>query len=163
MTKMGCFIETLTKARKQIAPVCAAWAITANRPLRADFERLVNDFRSHLAAAGKPEGLLLAMHGGQAAEGADDAEGRRWSGGDRNTTWNAHTAVWDTSRPRSSASGPLRRPDPCYRRCSGGQGSAMNSLRSALTALRAVRTRLRRRRRGSPKCYVDPEFLGYDW
>ena len=75
MTEMGGFIEVLTKARKQIAPVCAAWAITANRLLRADFERLVNDFRSHLAAAGKPEGLLLAMHGAQTAEGADDVEG----------------------------------------------------------------------------------------
>ncbi len=75
MTEMGGFIETLTKARKQIAPVCAAWAITANRLLRDDFERLVNDFCSHLAAAGKPEGLLLAMHGAQTAEGADDVEG----------------------------------------------------------------------------------------
>jgi microcystin degradation protein MlrC len=75
MTEMGGFIEILTKARIQIAPVCAAWAITANRLLRADFERLVNDFRSHLAAAGKPEGLLLAMHGAQTAEGADDVEG----------------------------------------------------------------------------------------
>ena len=44
MTEMGGFIEILTKARKQIAPVCAAWAITANRLLRADFERLVNEF-----------------------------------------------------------------------------------------------------------------------
>src|SRR5438034_194148 len=75
MTEMGGFVEVLTKARKQIAPVCAAWAITANRLLRADFERLVNDFRSHLAVAGKPEGLLLAMHGAQTAESADDVEG----------------------------------------------------------------------------------------
>lgn len=75
MTEMGGFIEVLTKGRRPIAPVCAAWAITANRLLRADFERLVNDFRSHLAAAGKPEGLLLAMHGAQTAEGVDDVEG----------------------------------------------------------------------------------------
>ena len=75
MTEMGGFIEILTKARKQIAPVCAAWAITANRLLRPDFERLVNDFRSHLAAVGQVEGLLLAMHGAQTAEGADDVEG----------------------------------------------------------------------------------------
>ena len=74
MTEMGGFIDIVTKARKKIDPVCAAWAITANRLLRADFERLVNDFRSHLAAV-KPEGLLLAMHGAQAAEGADDVEG----------------------------------------------------------------------------------------
>src|SRR5439155_24170110 len=75
MTEMGGFIEALTKARKQIAAVCAAWAITANRHLRAEFERLVNDFRSHLAAAGKPEGLLLAMHGAQTAACSDDVEG----------------------------------------------------------------------------------------
>ena len=75
MTEMGGFIEILTKARKQIAPVCAAWAITANRMLRPDFERLVDEFSSHLAATGKPEGLLLAMHGAQTAEGADDVEG----------------------------------------------------------------------------------------
>jgi microcystin degradation protein MlrC len=75
MTEMGGFIETLTKARKQIAPVCAAWAITANRLLRADFKRLTDEFAANLAAAGKPEGLLLAMHGAQTAEGADDVEG----------------------------------------------------------------------------------------
>ena len=75
MTEMGGFIEILTKARKQIAPVCAAWAITANRLLRADFERLVDEFSMHLAATGEPEGLLLAMHGAQTAEGTDDVEG----------------------------------------------------------------------------------------
>ncbi len=75
MTEMGGFIDILTKSRKPIAPVCAAWAITANRLLRADFERLVTDFRTHLTAAGKLEGLLLAMHGAQTAEGADDVEG----------------------------------------------------------------------------------------
>src|ERR1700733_13935508 len=75
MTEMGGFIEALTKARKQIAPVCAAWAITANRLLREDFKRLVDEFATHLAASGKPEGLLLAMHGAQTAEGADDVEG----------------------------------------------------------------------------------------
>ena len=74
MTEMGGFIDIVTKARKQIVPVCAAWAITANRLLRADFERLVNDFRA-TSTAGKAEGLLLAMHGAQTAEGADDVEG----------------------------------------------------------------------------------------
>src|SRR5580658_8187969 len=34
----------------------------------------------------------------------------------------------------------------------------MNSLRSALTALRAVRGVLRWRRRGSLKCYFEPSF-----
>jgi microcystin degradation protein MlrC len=75
LTEMGGFIDILTKARKPIAPVCAAWAITANRLLRADFERLVDDFRASLTAAGKVEALLLAMHGAQTAEGVDDVEG----------------------------------------------------------------------------------------
>ena len=75
MTEMGGFIEILTKARKQIAPVCTAWAITANRLLRPDFDRLTGEFAANLAAVGKPEGLLLAMHGAQTAEGADDVEG----------------------------------------------------------------------------------------
>jgi microcystin degradation protein MlrC len=75
MTEMGGFIDALTKARKPIAPVCAAWAITANRLVRADFERLVEQFVSHVTAAGKVEGLLLAMHGAQTAEGEDDVEG----------------------------------------------------------------------------------------
>jgi microcystin degradation protein MlrC len=75
MTEMGGFIEALTKARKPIAPVCAAWAITANRLVRADFERLMEEFVSHLEGVGKVEGLLLAMHGAQTAEGEDDVEG----------------------------------------------------------------------------------------
>jgi microcystin degradation protein MlrC len=76
LTEMGGFIEVLTKARQQIAPVCAAWAITANRLVRADFKRLVDEFAEQLAAAGKVDGLLLAMHGAQTAEGADDVEGQ---------------------------------------------------------------------------------------
>jgi microcystin degradation protein MlrC len=75
LTEMGGFIEALTKARKQIAPVCAAWAITANRLVRPDFIRLVDEISQQLAKAGKVEGLLLAMHGAQTAEGEDDVEG----------------------------------------------------------------------------------------
>lgn len=75
LTEMGGFISVLAKSRKQIAPVCAAWAITANRLVRADFERLSDEFASHLEAVRQPEGLLLAMHGAQTAEGEDDVEG----------------------------------------------------------------------------------------
>ena len=75
MTEMGGFLSVLAKSRKQVAPVCAAWAITANRLLRADFKRLMDEFASHLQAVHKPEGLLLAMHGAQTAEGEDDVEG----------------------------------------------------------------------------------------
>ncbi|MFN0169035.1 MAG: M81 family metallopeptidase [Bryobacteraceae bacterium] len=75
LTEMGGFIETLEKAGKRIAPVGAAWAITANRLLRDDFARLVDDLCRHLADLPKPEGLLLAMHGAQTAQGEDDVEG----------------------------------------------------------------------------------------
>ncbi len=75
LTEMGGFLDALSKARKPVAPICAAWAITANRLVRADFERLVDEFAARLAAAGKLEGLLLAMHGAQTAEGEDDVEG----------------------------------------------------------------------------------------
>ncbi|MEO7142156.1 MAG: M81 family metallopeptidase, partial [Bryobacteraceae bacterium] len=75
MTEMGGFLSVLAKSRKPVAPVCAAWAITASRLRRADFERLVEEFAAHLAAVRKPEGLLLAMHGAQTAEGTDDVEG----------------------------------------------------------------------------------------
>lgn len=74
LTEMGGFIEVLKKSRATIAPVCAAWAITANRLVRDDFERLAGEFEVHLRSA-KPDALLLAMHGAQTAEGEDDVEG----------------------------------------------------------------------------------------
>jgi microcystin degradation protein MlrC len=75
LTEMGGFIDVLTKVKKRIVPVCAAWAITAGRLVGADFARLTDEFATHLASAGKLEGLLLAMHGAQTAEGVDDVEG----------------------------------------------------------------------------------------
>ena len=74
LTEMGGFIAGLSKSRAEIAPVCAAWAITANRLLRPDFEKLVGRFEQELTAA-KPDALLLAMHGAQTAVGEDDVEG----------------------------------------------------------------------------------------
>jgi len=74
LTEMGGFISILREAGATIRPVCAAWAITANRLVRADFERLVGEFEKNLRGA-KPEALLLAMHGAQTADGEDDVEG----------------------------------------------------------------------------------------
>ena len=70
LTEMGGFLDVVPEA----IPVCAAWAITANRLVRADFLRLAGEFESHLREA-KPDALLLAMHGAQTAEGEDDVEG----------------------------------------------------------------------------------------
>lgn len=75
LTEMGGFIEVLSKARIPIAPVCAAWAITANRLLRDDFQRLSSQFEQQLQSIKRPRALLLAMHGAQTAEGVDDVEG----------------------------------------------------------------------------------------
>ena len=74
LTEMGGFIDVLRKVRCTIVPVCAAWAITANRLGRADFQRLAGEFEQNLRRA-KADALLLAMHGAQTAEGEDDVEG----------------------------------------------------------------------------------------
>lgn len=75
LTETGGFIHVLRKQRQEIAPVCAAWAITAGRLIRADFRRLLGEFGDALASIPNPEGLLLSMHGAQTAEGEDDVEG----------------------------------------------------------------------------------------
>jgi microcystin degradation protein MlrC len=74
LTEMGGFIDALSRKRHEIVPLCAAWAITANRTRRADFRRLVDEFSARLARV-LFDGLLLAMHGAQTAEGVDDVEG----------------------------------------------------------------------------------------
>ena len=75
LTEMGGFIHVLRTAGIPIEPICAAWAITANRMLRTDFRRLVSEFAETLKKAKRPEALLFAMHGAQTAEGVDDVEG----------------------------------------------------------------------------------------
>jgi microcystin degradation protein MlrC len=88
LTEMGGFLDVLARARLEVAPICAAWAITANRLVRPDFERLLQQFEANLAKA-RPDALLLAMHGAQTADGEDDVEGcvltiaRRFLGPDR--------------------------------------------------------------------------------
>ena len=76
LTEMGGFAAALEKAGAAVEPICAAWAITAGRMLRADFERLAGEFAASLRKAKKVDALLLSLHGAQTAEGVDDAEGR---------------------------------------------------------------------------------------
>jgi microcystin degradation protein MlrC len=75
LTELGGFLDVLARKRHDAVPICAAWAITANRLLKPDFDRLLAAFERHLAAAGDVDGLLLAMHGAQTAIGEDDVEG----------------------------------------------------------------------------------------
>lgn len=74
LTEMGGFIDILRKSKVEILPLCAAWAITANRLIRADFSRLIAEFEEKLRKA-NPDALLIAMHGAQTAAGEDDVEG----------------------------------------------------------------------------------------
>jgi microcystin degradation protein MlrC len=75
LTEMGGFIDVLAAAGTQIEPVCAAWAITANRLVRSDLNRLTREFLARLTAIGRPQALLFALHGAQTAESVDDTEG----------------------------------------------------------------------------------------
>ena len=74
LTEMGGFIDVLKTAGAAIAPVCAAWAITANRLDRVGYKQLVQAFERHLRRS-KADALLLAMHGAQTAVAEDDVEG----------------------------------------------------------------------------------------
>jgi microcystin degradation protein MlrC len=75
-TEMGGFLSVLDARGVKATPVCAAWAITAGRMIRRDFDRLAEEFSSALRKAKDVDGLLLSLHGAQTAEGVDDAEGR---------------------------------------------------------------------------------------
>ncbi|MBI1354673.1 MAG: hypothetical protein GC160_10025 [Acidobacteria bacterium] len=75
LTEMGGFLAALERQGVAVRPVMAAWAITAGRMLREDFDRLAGEFADRLAKGAKPEALLLSLHGAQTAEGVDDAEG----------------------------------------------------------------------------------------
>src|SRR6185503_6487162 len=72
---MGGFISVLAAAGMRIEPVCAAWAITANRLVRPDLNRLTRELLARLITIDRPQALLFAMHGAQTAESADDTEG----------------------------------------------------------------------------------------
>ena len=74
LTEMGGFLSVLEAEGIEAAPVCAAWAITANRLLKPDFQKLTQNFERELAAT-EAVGLLLGMHGAQTAVGEDDVEG----------------------------------------------------------------------------------------
>jgi len=76
LTEFGGFLDVLSgEPGVEVAPVCAAWAITANRLVAGDFARLARKFADGLKRHAGVDGLLLAMHGAQTAEGEDDVEG----------------------------------------------------------------------------------------
>jgi microcystin degradation protein MlrC len=74
-TELGGFLKALSASRHKMEPLCAGWAVTAGRMRRADYLRLSNEFRSSLSRLRRPEGLLIALHGGQTSEPAPDVAG----------------------------------------------------------------------------------------
>ena len=56
LTEMGGFLDVLDRARVEVAPICAAWAITANRLVRPDFEKLIGQLETRLRKA-KADGV----------------------------------------------------------------------------------------------------------
>ncbi len=75
LTELGGFLHGLVAAGVEPAPVGTAWANSANRLVRADYERLSGEFLARLAEGPDPDALLFALHGAQAAEGEDDVAG----------------------------------------------------------------------------------------
>ena len=74
-TELGGFLDALAEAGADALPIGCAWAITANRLRRDDFERLSGEFLDRIAAAAHADALLFSLHGAQAAEGEDDVAG----------------------------------------------------------------------------------------
>jgi microcystin degradation protein MlrC len=75
LTEMGGFLDVLSAARKRVVPLCAGWAVSSGSMLEVDFVRLHREFHKSLRAAGNLEGLLLALHGAQAATKTFDVAG----------------------------------------------------------------------------------------
>jgi microcystin degradation protein MlrC len=74
-TEAGGFIHVLRRARCEVQPICAAWAITAGPMLRSHFRKLAMRFEEELSAAGRQEAFLFALHGAQVAQDCEDVSG----------------------------------------------------------------------------------------
>ena len=61
LTEMGGFLDALTRAKAEVVPLCALWAITANRCVKADFERITAEFRQALQVVRVDGGFSAGM------------------------------------------------------------------------------------------------------
>ena len=69
------FMDALTGAGAQIAPVLGGWAVSYGRIKADDFQTLLFDLKEGIKKAGPLDGLLLALHGAWAGEGIDSCDG----------------------------------------------------------------------------------------
>ena len=68
------FLATLKKAGVEAVPLLAACALASGALTREAFETLMQELESRLAAAGRLDGVLLALHGAMCIEDEPDAE-----------------------------------------------------------------------------------------
>ena len=73
-TEIGGFLDALELPEIEIVPLFAGWAITKGRIRKGEFERMKCIAKTTARAAGRLDGMLVALHGAMCAEGADDAE-----------------------------------------------------------------------------------------
>ena len=69
------FVDALTEAGAQIAPILGGWAVSYGRIKAYDFQSLLDDLKEGIRKARPLDGLLLALHGAWAGEGIDSCDG----------------------------------------------------------------------------------------
>ncbi|MSP48080.1 MAG: M81 family peptidase [Alphaproteobacteria bacterium] len=68
-------LSVLRSSNAQVVPLIAASACASGALTKDTYETLVGELLERLKAAGKVDGVLLALHGAMAAEHEDDADG----------------------------------------------------------------------------------------
>ncbi len=74
-TEVGGFLDVLEAAASEVVPVLAAHAISGGPVRAADFGTLRDRITSGLRAAGRLDGVAIALHGAMVVEDEDDGSG----------------------------------------------------------------------------------------
>ncbi len=74
-TEVPGFLAVLKEAGAEPVPLIAAYAAASGTVTRAAFDALVGEIEERLRAAGKVDGLLLALHGALVVEDQPDGDG----------------------------------------------------------------------------------------
>jgi microcystin degradation protein MlrC len=74
-TEVPGFLAVLKEANAEPVPLLAAYAAASGTVTRAAFDALVGEMEERLRAAGKVDGLLLALHGALVVEDQPDGDG----------------------------------------------------------------------------------------
>jgi len=73
--EVGGFLDVLGPAGVEIVPMVAANAVSSGPVARAAFDHVAGAMRERLAAAGRVDAVLVALHGAMVLEDAPDGEG----------------------------------------------------------------------------------------